>query len=40
MEPKAAKRHENSFFSPDRIRAALVWFEKGFVEYKYPQTGL
>ena len=30
----------NSFFSPDRIKAALVWFEKGFVEYKFPNNAL
>jgi predicted transcriptional regulator len=29
-----------AFFSPDRIKAALVWFEKGFVEYKFPNNTL
>jgi predicted transcriptional regulator len=29
-----------TFFSPDRIKAALVWFEKGFVEYKFPNNAL
>ncbi|MDR1420469.1 MAG: helix-turn-helix domain-containing protein [Treponema sp.] len=28
------------FFSPDRIKAALVWFEKGYVEYKFPNNTL
>ncbi|MDR1287498.1 MAG: helix-turn-helix domain-containing protein [Treponema sp.] len=28
------------FFSPDRIKAALVWFEKGYVEYKFPNNAL
>jgi predicted transcriptional regulator len=29
-----------TFFSPDRIKASLVWFEKGFVEYKFPNNVL
>jgi predicted transcriptional regulator len=29
-----------TFFSPDRTRAALVWFEKGYVEYKFPNNAL
>jgi predicted transcriptional regulator len=29
-----------TFFSPDRIKAALVWFEKGYVEYKFPNNVL
>lgn len=29
-----------TFFSPDRIKAALVWFGKGFVEYKFPNNAL
>jgi predicted transcriptional regulator len=29
-----------AFFSPDRIKAALVWFEKGYVEYKFPNNAL
>ncbi|AEF83262.1 ArsR/SmtB family transcription factor [Leadbettera azotonutricia] len=27
-----------TFFSPDRAKAALVWFEKGYVEYKFPNN--
>lgn len=27
-----------TFFSPERIKAALVWFEKGYVEYKFPNN--
>jgi len=30
----------NSFFSPDRAKAALVWFGKGYVEYKFPNNAL
>jgi predicted transcriptional regulator len=29
-----------TFFSPDRVKAALVWFEKGYVEYKFPNNTL
>jgi predicted transcriptional regulator len=29
-----------TFFSPDRIKASLVWFEKGYVEYKFPNNAL
>jgi predicted transcriptional regulator len=29
-----------TFFSPDRIKAALVWFEKGYLEYKFPNNAL
>jgi len=29
-----------TFFSPDRIKASLVWFGKGFVEYKFPNNSL
>jgi predicted transcriptional regulator len=29
-----------TFFSPDRIKAALIWFEKGYVEYKFPNNAL
>jgi predicted transcriptional regulator len=29
-----------TFFSPDRIKATLVWFEKGYVEYKFPNNAL
>ena len=27
-----------TFFSPDRIKAALVWFGKGYIEYKFPNN--
>jgi predicted transcriptional regulator len=27
-----------TFFSPDRVKASLVWFEKGYVEYKFPNN--
>jgi predicted transcriptional regulator len=30
----------STFYSPDRIKAALVWFEKGYVEYKFPNNAL
>jgi predicted transcriptional regulator len=30
----------STFFSPDRIKAALIWFEKGYVEYKFPNNAL
>jgi predicted transcriptional regulator len=29
-----------TFFSPNRTKAALVWFEKGYVEYKFPNNAL
>jgi predicted transcriptional regulator len=29
-----------TFFSPDRVKAALVWFERGYVEYKFPNNAL
>ena len=29
-----------TFFSPDRIKAALVWYGKGYVEYKFPNNAL
>jgi predicted transcriptional regulator len=29
-----------TFFSPDRMKAALVWFAKGYVEYKFPNNSL
>jgi predicted transcriptional regulator len=29
-----------TFFSPERIKASLVWFEKGYVEYKFPNNTL
>ena len=28
------------FFHPDRVQAGLLWFEKGFVEYKFPNNSL
>ncbi len=27
-----------SFFEPARAKASLIWFEKGFVEYKFPNN--
>ncbi len=27
------------FLDPDRMRASLVWFGRGFVEYKFPNNG-
>jgi predicted transcriptional regulator len=30
----------STFFSPDRVKAGLVWFEKGYVEYKFPNNAL
>jgi predicted transcriptional regulator len=30
----------STFFSPDRIKAGLVWFEKGYVEYKFPNNAM
>ena len=30
----------STFYSPDRIKAALVWFEKGHVEYKFPNNSM
>jgi predicted transcriptional regulator len=29
-----------TFFSPERIKASLVWFEKGYLEYKFPNNAL
>ena len=29
-----------TFFSPQRVKAALVWFGKGYVEYKFPNNAL
>jgi predicted transcriptional regulator len=29
-----------TFFSPERVKAALVWFERGYVEYKFPNNAL
>ncbi len=28
------------FLDPNRMKAGLVWFEKGFLEYKFPNNGL
>lgn len=30
----------DSFLNPDRMRAGLLWFETGWVEYKYPNNSL
>ena len=30
----------STFYSPERINAALVWFGKGYVEYKFPNNSL
>jgi predicted transcriptional regulator len=30
----------DSFWSPERVKAGLLWFEKGFVEYKFPNNAL
>jgi len=29
-----------TFYSPDRIKAALVWFENGYLEYKFPNNSM
>ena len=29
-----------TFFSPQRVKAALIWFGKGYVEYKFPNNAL
>jgi predicted transcriptional regulator len=31
---------QDSFLNPDRMKAGLLWFEKGFVEYKFPNNSL
>lgn len=31
---------ENSFYAPDRIYAQLIWFTKGYLEYKIPLSAL
>ena len=28
----------NTFFEPDRMKAGLLWFNKGFVEYQFPNN--
>lgn len=30
----------NAFFQPERIQAGLLWFEQGYVEYKFPNNSL
>jgi predicted transcriptional regulator len=30
----------DSFLDPARVKAGLLWFEKGFVEYKFPNNAL
>lgn len=30
----------DAFLSPERMRAGLLWFEKGYVEYKFPNNSL
>lgn len=30
----------DEFLNPDRMKAGLLWFEKGFVEYKFPNNSL
>lgn len=30
----------DNFLNPDRIKAGLIWFEKGFVEYQFPNNSL
>jgi predicted transcriptional regulator len=30
----------DSFLNPDRMKAGLLWFEKGYVEYKFPNNSL
>jgi len=30
----------DSFWSPERVKAGLLWFGKGFVEYKFPNNAL
>jgi len=29
-----------TFFSPERMKAALLWFENGYVEYKFPNNSM
>jgi len=29
-----------TFYSPERVKAALVWFENGYVEYKFPNNSM
>lgn len=30
----------DSFLDPDRMKAGLIWFERGWVEYKFPNNSL
>lgn len=30
----------DEFLNPNRMKAGLLWFEKGYVEYKFPNNGL
>jgi predicted transcriptional regulator len=30
----------SSFLEPERVKAGLLWFEKGFVEYQFPNNAL
>lgn len=30
----------DSFWSPERVKAGLLWFERGFVEYEFPNNAL
>ena len=30
----------DSFWNPERVKAGLLWFGKGFVEYKFPNNAL
>jgi predicted transcriptional regulator len=30
----------DAFLSPERMKAGLLWFEKGYVEYKFPNNSL
>jgi predicted transcriptional regulator len=30
----------DSFWNPERVKAGLLWFERGFVEYKFPNNAL
>jgi predicted transcriptional regulator len=30
----------SSFLEPERVKAGLLWFEKGFVEYQFPNDAL
>ncbi len=32
--------YPESFLEPERVKAGLLWFEKGFVEYQFPNNAL